>query len=239
MNDYINYYDLLGIDKNASEEEIKKAYRSQAKKWHPDLNKDPDAPNMAKKINEAKEILLDEKKRKEYDLYLNNYKNNIYDNIKQETSTKPNNDSYYEEKTYTKWQYFKLYLKYYKKNIFRKILACIFVFLESLFCTILQGINYALAYILSYTGYYVGLFMTIYGMISIIYICMKMVIKIDLPPYETYEYVLIVLTSTLALIIGMSIKSIFNFIANKNPIYISKLNLFLFKKSIGYEKNDF
>ena len=81
--------------------------------------------------------------------------------------------------------------------------------------------------------------MTIYGMISIIYICMKMVIKIDLPPYETYEYVLIVLTSTLALIIGMSIKSIFNFIANKNPIYISKLNLFLFKKSIGYEKNDF
>lgn len=81
MNDYINYYDLLGIDKNASSEEIKKAYRNQAKKWHPDLNKDPKAPEMAKKINEAKEILLDETKRKDYDQYLDNYKNNIYDNL--------------------------------------------------------------------------------------------------------------------------------------------------------------
>ena len=58
MNDYINYYDLLGIDRNASSDEIKSAYRNQAKKWHPDLNKDPKAPEMAKKINEAKETLV-------------------------------------------------------------------------------------------------------------------------------------------------------------------------------------
>ena len=54
MNDSIIYYELLGIKKNATEEEIKKAYRMQAKKWHPDLNKDKDAANISIKLNEAK-----------------------------------------------------------------------------------------------------------------------------------------------------------------------------------------
>ena len=195
-------------------------------------------------MDKAKEILLDENKRREYDSYLDNYKNNIYDNIKQEkeknTGTKTYaNNSYYEEKTYTKWQYFKLYLKYYKKSKIRKVFACILVSLESLFCTILQVINYLIAYILSYTGYYLGLFLVIYGAISIIYITTKSVLKIDLPPYNTTEYILMILSSALSLIIGMSMRTIFNIVVNKNPIYISKLDLFLFKKSIGYEKNDF
>ena len=70
MNDSINYYELLGIKKDATEEEIKKAYRMQAKKWHPDLNKDKDAASISMKLNEAKEVLLDPLKRKDYDKYL-------------------------------------------------------------------------------------------------------------------------------------------------------------------------
>ena len=62
----MNYYELLGIDSNASADEIKRAYKTQMKKWHPDINKDEDAVSMSMKINEAKDVLLDEVKRQEY-----------------------------------------------------------------------------------------------------------------------------------------------------------------------------
>lgn len=52
-----NYYKVLGIPSDSSQEEIKKAYRNLAKKWHPDVNKDPIAENRFKEINEAYEAL--------------------------------------------------------------------------------------------------------------------------------------------------------------------------------------
>ena len=65
-----DYYSALGVDKNASQDDIKSAYRKLAKKYHPDLNKDnPDAANKFKEINEAYEVLGDEKKRQNYDQF--------------------------------------------------------------------------------------------------------------------------------------------------------------------------
>lgn len=65
-----NYYDILGIDKNASEVEIKSAYRKMAKKYHPDLNQgNEEAAKMFKDVNEANEVLSDPKKRSNYDQY--------------------------------------------------------------------------------------------------------------------------------------------------------------------------
>ena len=58
-----NYYDILEIDKNASEDDIKKAYRSLAKKYHPDVNKEPGAEDKFKEINEAYQTLSDKDKR--------------------------------------------------------------------------------------------------------------------------------------------------------------------------------
>jgi curved DNA-binding protein len=67
---YKDYYKILGIDKNASEDEIKKAYRKLARKYHPDVNPDNrDAERKFKEINEANEVLSDPKKRKKYDTY--------------------------------------------------------------------------------------------------------------------------------------------------------------------------
>ena len=63
-----DYYDVLGVSKDASQEEIKKAYKKLAKKYHPDLNDgDEEAEKKFKKINEAASVLGDEEKRKQYD----------------------------------------------------------------------------------------------------------------------------------------------------------------------------
>jgi chaperone protein DnaJ len=65
-----DYYEVLGVPKNASEQDIKKAYRSMAKKYHPDRNKDnPEAEAKFKEVQEANEVLSDPQKRAAYDQY--------------------------------------------------------------------------------------------------------------------------------------------------------------------------
>ncbi|MBN1149642.1 molecular chaperone DnaJ [candidate division WOR-3 bacterium] len=66
-----DYYEVLGIPKNASEDDIKKAYRSLAKKYHPDLNKgdEKNASEKFKEISEAYEVLMDKNKRAQYDRF--------------------------------------------------------------------------------------------------------------------------------------------------------------------------
>ena len=72
---YIDYYKILGVNKNASQEDIKKAYKKLARKHHPDLNpSDPDAQRRFQEINEANEVLSDPEKRKKYDQYGENWK---------------------------------------------------------------------------------------------------------------------------------------------------------------------
>lgn len=72
---YIDYYKVLGVDKNASQAEIKNAYRKLARKYHPDLNpNDKDAKGKFQQINEANEVLSDPEKRRKYDQYGKDWK---------------------------------------------------------------------------------------------------------------------------------------------------------------------
>ena len=64
-----DYYDVLGVSKNSSKEEIKKSYKNLAKKYHPDLNKTKDAEGKFKEISEAYAVLSDDNKRRQYDQF--------------------------------------------------------------------------------------------------------------------------------------------------------------------------
>lgn len=64
-----DYYDILGVSKNATANELKRAYRKQALEWHPDRNKTPQAEGKFKEVNEAYEVLSDSQKRAAYDQF--------------------------------------------------------------------------------------------------------------------------------------------------------------------------
>ena len=61
-----DYYEILGVKKTSTDEEIKKAYKTLAKKYHPDINKDPGSEEKFKKLSEAYAVLSDKQKREQY-----------------------------------------------------------------------------------------------------------------------------------------------------------------------------
>lgn len=95
----IDYYDLLGVTKDATEEEIKKTFREKVKMYHPDVNKSEDAHNIMITLNDAKEILLDPLKRERYD-----YDLAMEEDLKEDTHSKQENvnDEYKEYNYYPK-----------------------------------------------------------------------------------------------------------------------------------------
>lgn len=87
--EFIDYYKILGLDKTAGTEQIKKAYRKLARQYHPDLNpNDKEANKKFQQINEANEVLSDPEKRKKYDQYGQNWQQaEAYEKAKQQQQT--------------------------------------------------------------------------------------------------------------------------------------------------------
>mgnify|MGYP003669536141 CR=1 FL=1 len=73
--EYKDYYQILGVARDVSKEDLKKAYRKLARKYHPDVSKETDAEAKFKELGEAYEVLKDPEKRAQYDQFGSNYKN--------------------------------------------------------------------------------------------------------------------------------------------------------------------
>ncbi len=73
--EYRDYYDILGVDRNATQDAIKQAYRRLARKYHPDVSKEADADKKFKDLGEAYEVLKDPEKRAAYDKFGSNWQN--------------------------------------------------------------------------------------------------------------------------------------------------------------------
>lgn len=102
---YIDYYNILGVSKDASQDDIKKAYKKLARKYHPDLNpNDPTAQRKFQEINEANEVLSDPEKRKKYDQYGENWKHaDEFNAQQQQYGTNFGQNFSNDGTTYTSW----------------------------------------------------------------------------------------------------------------------------------------
>ena len=130
----MDFYELLGVKKDATKEEIKKAYRDMVKKYHPDVNKSEEANKIIISLNEAKETLLDDNKRKEYDKILEeiNHSKQVSKN-KQETyySKTEEYKQEYKESYMTRKEFFASYLRFGIDKKIIKILKSILIFILS------------------------------------------------------------------------------------------------------------
>lgn len=169
MDTNLNYYELLGVKEDATEDEIKIAYKKQIKKWHPDINKDADAASISARINEAKEILLDPVKRYDYNEYLKKKINENYNRYTQRRKNEQNNSQSneerrtYEDEKVTKWQYLKTWLKFARVSKLRKVFSVIGVLLESFLCFLLKCLIIITAYISTLGSYFIR---TLYSMMA-------------------------------------------------------------------------
>lgn len=97
--EFIDYYKVLGIDKKATEDDIKKAYRKLARKLHPDLNpNDKNAHQQFQQVNEANEVLSDPEKRMKYDKYGKDWQHaEQFEQQRQSQRSRPQGEQYYSD----------------------------------------------------------------------------------------------------------------------------------------------
>lgn len=212
----IDFYELLGIKKDATEQEIKQAYRQMAKKYHPDINKEENASQTIISLNEAKETLLNSEKRKEYDSLLEQIKHSKQaSKDKNETYSKKTEEykETYSESYITRWQYLKEYLKNGLDSKWIKVIKCLFVAINYSFFAILKFLTLCFAYLLvfleSFINYLTGIFILI-AILSLILINDAQGIRhLSFLPYNVEKFLMFLF---LAIIIEM----IKNFIINKS-----------------------
>ena len=251
MNSSMNYYELLGVSETASKEEISQAYKKQMKKWHPDINKSDEAPMMSIKLNEAKEILLDDEKRKAYDLSLKQEVHDTYNKYNRQRASQTNNynntnynqtenTTYQETKKVTKWEYFKEYIKFSTDSKMRKFWAIIGVGLESFLCFVIKILIIGIAYISSWCSY---LIMVTFNLMAPLFGIFLIVIVVN---FLTKGFNSVLNNSALMnLVIGCGLLYVLMLVlpvlARKiiSPkvfdILYNKIDINLFKKCVGYK----
>lgn len=146
----MDFYELLGVKKDATHEEIKKAYRDMVKRYHPDVNKSDEASKIIISLNEAKETLLDDNKRCEYDKLLNDINHSkTYSN--DSTSYSAKKEEYkenYSESYVTRWQFLMTYLNFDKDKLGIKFLKTFIVIINYLVFFIIKAFTLIFIFLL-------------------------------------------------------------------------------------------
>ena len=245
----MNYYELLGVSSSASAEEIKKAYKVQMKKWHPDINKDKDAISMSMKINEAKDVLLDDVKRREYDYSLKRKEEDVYNKYSNTTKSTNSNETRFKNDSYnyrytepemvTKWEYLKEFIYNKNINIFKRIVSLVFVLLESFLCFFIKWFVIILSFLCFILSNFIILIFNYLYPVIILLFGFALFILITKGWSELSNniallrgiiiLVMVYISSFILPYIGKRLLSprIFNFLYNKMDVY-------LFKKAVGY-----
>ena len=171
----LDFYELLGIDKSASKDEIKKAYHSMVKKYHPDVNKSLEANDVIRSLNEAKEVLLDDLKRKEYDAMLDDMNHSKQFSKNNEETYAHKSEVYketYSEVYVTKFQYYMNYLKNSVDSLFVKVFKSILVFINFLVSLIFKCFSFLFVwfvYIFEELIDYLTIFMILIGVLALFF----------------------------------------------------------------------
>ncbi len=146
----MDFYELLGVKKDATKEEIKKTYREMVKRYHPDVNKSDEASKIIISLNEAKETLLDDDKRSEYDKLLNDINHSkTYSN--DSTSYSAKKEEYkenYSESYVTRWQFLMTYLNFGKDKLGIKFLKTFIVIINYLVFFIIKAFTLIFIFLL-------------------------------------------------------------------------------------------
>lgn len=169
----MDFYELLGVKKNATKEEIKKAYRDMVKRYHPDVNKSDEASKIIISLNEAKETLLDDDKRCEYDKLLNDINHSkTYSN--DSTSYSAKKEEYkenYSESYVTRWQFLMTYLNFGKDKLGIKFLKTFIVIINYLVFFIIKAFTLIFIFLLEVFENlinYIGIILMIVGVYNFI-----------------------------------------------------------------------
>ena len=169
----MDFYELLGVKKNATKEEIKKAYRDMVKRYHPDVNKSDEASKIIISLNEAKETLLDDDKRSEYDKLLNDINHSkTYSN--DSTSYSAKKEEYkenYSESYVTRWQFLMTYLNFGKDKLGIKFLKTFIVIINYLVFFIIKAFTLIFIFLIEVFENlinYIGIILMIVGVYNFI-----------------------------------------------------------------------
>lgn len=169
----MDFYELLGVKKDATKEEIKKAYRDMVKRYHPDVNKSDEASKIIISLNEAKETLLDDDKRSEYDKLLNDINHSkTYSN--DSTSYSAKKEEYkenYSESYVTRWQFLMTYLNFGKDKLGIKFLKTFIVIINYLVFFIIKAFTLIFIFLIEVFENlinYIGIILMIVGVYNFI-----------------------------------------------------------------------
>lgn len=247
MDTNLNYYELLGVKEDATEDEIKIAYKKQMKKWHPDINKDAEAVTISARINEAKEILLDPVKRYDYNEYLKKKINENYNRYTQRKKNEQNNaysnenGKTYEDEKVTKWQYLKTWLKFARVSKIRKTFGVIGVLLETFLCFILKCLIIIIAYISTLGSYFIrvlySMLAPIIGLLLVLFIgmCFTNGFKETITDNNgTFNAIIIIFLVYVASFLLPVLTNILLSPKTFNILY-NKIDINLFKMCVGYK----